>query len=127
MNSKTKALPAVVNSKVAIETDPFLVLMYLEKSLETLKNPKARMKAAIGCIDMRKEMMLNEFGREIADATDLTICNLKIQDPIAIIDHLERAVLSLRRPVSRLRAWLSCAGIREDIMYYEYGKEWKRC
>lgn len=109
-----------------IDTDPFRVLCFVELALQNLKDPRAKMKAGMSCIEMRKNMMLHEYRKHVDGIAEPIDANLRIQDPLILRDHLERAVLSLKRPVSRLQAWLCCAGIRSDIMYYEYGKEWKR-
>jgi hypothetical protein len=105
-------------------TDPFIVLGFLEQSLESLKNPLARMEAACHCIQMRKEMMLNQFGKSVTGIEEVAKGNNKvITDPLLVLDQLEFAVLSLTRPRARLRAWLMCSIIRTDIMYREYGMD----
>lgn len=105
-----------------IITDPFVVLSILEKALENLKNPLARMEAACHCIQMRKEMKWHQFREKVSGITEPL--NEKIEmDPLKVLDQLEFAVLSLPRPQARLQAWLLCSIIRSDIMYREYGMD----
>lgn len=48
---------------------------------------------------------------------------LPVNDPLIIIDHLERSVSYLSMPGARIQAWLSCMGLRSCIMWHEHKKD----
>lgn len=105
--------------------DPLVVIDFLERALGNLKNSIAKMKATVTCIELRNEILWNEFGVKEVDVVSMPHKQLILteNDPLIILDHLERSIGYLNMPGARVQAWLSCMTIRSTIMWYEYKKD----
>lgn len=105
-----------------IYTEPILVLSTLFKALDRINNIELKIMMMNECVQMQKELHINEFGDLPDYELPGPICPTLIKaDLFTIIYKLEQAIGYLVMPGARFKAMFSIVGLRSNLMWKVYG------